>query len=54
VSKAEQRELADTLEMFANQIRENADDRQNHLPTTWTLDDWMERYRDLYREGTDS
>lgn len=48
MTKAEQKELADTLEMLANQIRENADDRRNILPTTWAFDDWLERYRDLY------
>ena len=54
MTKAEQHNLADELEMFANQIRENADDRRNYLPTTWAVDDWMERFRDLSQETVSS
>lgn len=50
ITKTQQRELADLLEMYANQIRENADDRRNSLPTSWALDDWLSSFHDLCQQ----
>lgn len=47
-TKAEMRELADDLEMLANQIRESTEDHRNQPPSPWTLDDWKTRYESAY------
>ena len=38
--------LADTLEMWANMLREHCADPANGLPSPCLIDDWMREYRD--------
>ncbi len=40
------RSLADTLEMWANMLREHCDDPANGLPSPCRIDDWMRDYRE--------
>ena len=40
------RSLADTLEMWANMLREHCDDPENGLPSPCLIDDWLSDYRD--------
>ncbi len=42
------RDLADTLEMWANMLREHCDDPANGLPSPCLIDDWMSDYRDAW------
>jgi len=42
------RDMADTLEMWANQIREHCDDPANGLPSPHRIDDWLSNYRDAW------
>ena len=46
-------ELADDLTMLASQIRE-AGQGEGALPHPWHIDDWLTRYRCLYRCGDDA
>jgi len=41
--------LADTLEMWANMLREHCDDPANGLPSPCLIDDWLSDYRDAWQ-----
>ena len=43
------RDLADTLEMWANMLREHCDDPANGLPSPCLIDDWLSDYRDAWQ-----
>ena len=42
------RDMADTLEMWANQLREHCDNPANKLPSWRLIDDWVSDYRDKW------
>ncbi len=46
------RSLADTLEMWANMLREHCDDPANGLPNPCLIDDWLSDYRDAWVSET--
>lgn len=40
--------IADDMAMYAAQIREHIESKNNYAPSPWALDDLMTRYRTWY------